>query len=208
MSRRVGLLAALAAAACCSKSEVKNTGSGGSGDPPTKPGKPTFTVFALAEVRGQIGPCGCTSDPLGDLSRTAQLIEDARGQGPVLVVDAGSLLYSKSPVPPHLAAQEELKADLLARPYKDDLAVGAIGLGPADLAQGPGKVRIPRQAVNVAEGAAQVRTMEPAVIAVGGVKVGVFGVIAEGALTGLAVQDPVAAGKQAAAALRGQGARV
>ena len=27
-------------------------------------------MFALAEVRGQIGPCGCTSDPLGDISRT------------------------------------------------------------------------------------------------------------------------------------------
>ena len=91
-------------------------------------------VFALAEVRGQIGPCGCTSDPLGDISRTTQLVEDARKAGPVLVIDAGSLLYSKDPVPAHLDAQEELKADLLATVYSQNLQVAALGLGPADLA--------------------------------------------------------------------------
>src|SRR5437588_5862849 len=87
-------LAMLVLVACCSKSEVK--GGGASADP--VPTKPTFTLFALAEVRGQIGPCGCTSDPLGDISRTAKLVEAARAAGPTLVVDAGSLLYSQSPV--------------------------------------------------------------------------------------------------------------
>src|SRR5690348_10077345 len=110
MFRRLVAMAIVATAACCSKSEVKGGGTGAEASPP---GAPTFTVFALAEVRGQIGPCGCTSDPLGDISRTAKLITDARTHGPVLVVDAGSLLYSQKPVPPHLAAQEELKADLL-----------------------------------------------------------------------------------------------
>src|SRR3954470_12182784 len=103
---RLGLLVALAATACCSKSEVKGGGSASGG------GK-TFTLIALAEMRGQIAPCGCTSDPLGDLSRTAQLVESTRAGGPTLVLDAGSVLYSKSPVPDQLAAQEELKADLL-----------------------------------------------------------------------------------------------
>src|SRR5512142_1073735 len=86
--------------ACCHRDDVKPaTGQ------PTTPTKPSFTIFALAEVRGQIGPCGCTSDPLGDISRTTQLISDAEKDGPVLVVDAGSLLYSQNPVPAHLAAQ-------------------------------------------------------------------------------------------------------
>src|SRR5690348_9839485 len=101
LTGRLGLLVALAATACCSKSEVKGSGQGGSRDG-------SFTLVALAEMRGQIAPCGCTSDPLGDLSRTAQLIEGTRSAGPTLVLDAGSLLYSKSPVPEHLAAQEEL----------------------------------------------------------------------------------------------------
>ena len=60
MLRRSVALGLALASACCSKSEVKS-GSGG-GDTPI-PASPTFTMFALAEVRGQIGPCGCTSDP-------------------------------------------------------------------------------------------------------------------------------------------------
>src|SRR5258708_10606406 len=126
----IGLVVGLiGAAACCSKSEVKG---GGSGDTVKPPPKPAFTVFGLAEVRGQIGPCGCTSDPLGDISRTTRLVDDARVKGPVLVVDAGSLLYSQSPVPAHLEAEEELKADLLAKIYAQDLKVAAVVLGATD----------------------------------------------------------------------------
>src|SRR5258706_390480 len=132
MRRGLAALAIVASAACCSKSEVKGGGSAAD----AVPAKPALTVFALAEVRGQIGPCGCTSDPLGDISRTTRLVEDARGKGPVLFVDAGSLLYSQSPIPAHLAAQEELKADLLTQIYTRDLKASAVGVGPADLANG------------------------------------------------------------------------
>jgi len=89
MPRRAGLRAALLASSClvsaalasCSKSEKKNGGS----SPQVVAPRPTFSLFALAEVRGQLGPCGCTTDPLGDLGRTAQVIADARKAGPVLV---------------------------------------------------------------------------------------------------------------------------
>ena len=199
MARRLGLLALLLTAACSSKSEVKTNGGSSSNHPVSKP---TFTLFALAEIRGQIGPCGCTSDPLGDLSRTAKLVAEARAAGPTLVVDAGSLLYSKSPVPPHLDTQEELKADLLAKTYQNDLHVAGLGLGPADLAKGLDKLRIPRQAVNVV-GAA---TEPPKVIDVGGAKVGIFGVVAPDVVPNAG--DPAAAGKSAVADLRKQGAQV
>jgi hypothetical protein len=202
MFRRAGLLAALAAAACCSRSEVKNTGAAAGTDP--APGKPTFTVFAVAELRGQVGPCGCTTDPLGDISRTVQLVAQARTEGPVLFVDAGSLLYSRSPIPAQLAAQEELKADLLAETYRTALKVDALGVGPADLARGLEHLRLPRLVSNLPGVAA-----EPAKVAVvGGAKVGMFGVIAHGALAGIKIDDPVAAGKQAVAQLRAQGAQV
>jgi hypothetical protein len=165
----------------CSRSEVKN----GRADiaPSTTP---SFTLFALAEVRGQIGPCGCTSDPLGDIARTAQLVVAARAAGPVLVVDAGSLLYSQSPVPAQLAAQEELKADLLRDVYKDDLQVAAVGLGPADLANGADAIRLPREVANLAPGAT-IPIDPPKLVQVGDAKVGVFGVIAHGAIVGLAI---------------------
>ena len=202
MFRRVGLLAALFAAACCSKSEVKG-GRAASTPPPA----PSFSLFALAEMRGQIGPCGCTSDPLGDLSRTAQLIEAARAAGPVLVVDAGSVLYSKSPIPAHLDAQEELKADLLAKTYEETLGVAAVGLGPADLAKGPEKIRFPRQVVNLGSDV-QIPTEAPKIVEIGGTKVGLFGVIADGAVPGISLSPAVPAAQAAVADLRKQGAQL
>ena len=92
-----------------------------------------------------------------------------------LVVDAGSLLYSQSPVPPHLDQQEELKADLLRSIYQKDLEVGAIGLGPADLAKGSVAVRMPRQVVNTDD--PTIPTEAPKVVQLGSSKVGVFGVV-------------------------------
>ena len=199
MARGVGLLALLVTVACSSKSEVKTNGGSNSTQPAAKP---TFTLFALAEVRGQIGPCGCTSDPLGDIARTAKLIAETRASGPTLVVDAGSLLYSKSPVPPHLAAQEELKADLLAKTYRENLQVSGVGLGPADLAAGQDHLRIPRQAANVPE----MSTEPPKIVEAGGAKVGIFGVVAQDVVA--KAGDPVAAGKAAVATLKQQGAQV
>jgi hypothetical protein len=213
MFRRVGFFpllgAVLVALACSSKSQVKPTGS----DPVvTEPApaseaaqKPTFTLFALAEVRGQVGPCGCTTDPLGDLSRTAQLVEQARAAGPVMFVDAGSLLYTQAPIPPAMDTQEDLKATLLASTYQSVLKVDAVGVGPFDVSKGVDHLRLPRMVSNAPE----IPTPAPPhVTDVGGAKVGVFGVIGEGAITGLKLSDPVAAGKQAVAQLRGQGAQI
>ncbi|MFN0250763.1 MAG: multiheme c-type cytochrome [Kofleriaceae bacterium] len=182
---------------------MKTNGAGGA------VAKPTFTLVALAEMRGQIGPCGCTTDPLGDIARTSQITAGLRAAGPTLVLDAGSVLYSKNPIPPHLEAQEEMKADLLISTYREALQVAAVGLGPADLAKGPDKLRVPRHVVNLAADT-KVPVEAPKIVEVGGAKVGVFGVIAEGAVpaTALAITDPVVAGKAAAAKLRADGAQV
>jgi hypothetical protein len=202
----VATLAMLAATAgaCSGHSTQEPKPPPSAGD--AAPTAPTFTLFALAEVRGQVGPCGCTSDPLGDLSRTSQVIAEARARGPVLVVDAGSLLYAKSPVPANQDGQEELKAELLLRTYKEQLQVAAIGLGPADLAKGAAKVRPARQVVNVTEPGLAVEP--PKVLQVGDARVGVFGVVTTDALPGLTAGDPVAAGRAAVADLRGRGAQV
>lgn len=209
MFRQLAVVALILASASCSKSDVKTPGNGSSGSQATAtPSRPSFTVFALAELRGQIGPCGCTSDPLGDITRTTQLVEDARKAGPVLVVDAGSLLYSQNPVPSNLDAQEELKADLLASLYTKQLNVAAVGLGPADIAKGPDKQRFPRVESNITSGYA---TKPPVLTQVGDTKVGVFGVIALSAFarsSNVEVSDPVAAGKLAVARLKANGAQV
>src|SRR5690349_20310305 len=101
---------ALMASVACSSHASQPRGSGGS-EGSGSASAPTFTLFALAELRGQIEPCGCTTDPLGDLSRTVALVEKARAAGPVIVVDAGSTLFDLTTIPPHRADQERLKAD-------------------------------------------------------------------------------------------------
>lgn len=202
--RLAGPCLVLGLIACCHKEDVKPGATTGTTDP-AGPSRPSFTIFALAEVRGQIGPCGCTSDPLGDISRTTQLVADAaKDHHPVFVVDAGSLLYSQSPVPSHLIAQEDLKADLLASIYQNQLAVTAVGLGPADVARGPDEIRFPRIEANVT---GEYATKPSVVATAGGEKIGIFGVIAEDAFK-VPISDPVAAGKDAVKKLRGEGAQV
>lgn len=203
LAPRPALCAALLFSLSCSSSR-----QGAPSD--SVPARPTFTLFALAETRGQIGPCGCTTDPLGDLSRTAAMISQARQEGPVLVVDAGGLLYAQTQIGESFAAQEELKANLLVSTYRDTLGVAAIGLGANDLAKGPSSVRPARAAVNLPTtgDGAKIPIEAPKVVELGGTKVGVFGVIAEGAIPTVAVTEPVAAGKAAVAELAKQGAQV
>lgn len=195
----VTIAGAFSAQSACSSSKGSTTME-------PAPSKPTFTLFALAETRGQIGPCGCTTDPLGDLARSAAMVSEARKHGPVVVVDAGGLLYSQLQSSQALDAQEELKADLLVSSYRETLQVAAIGLGAMDLAKGPLKVRPARQVVNL-DASAGITAEAPKIVKAGDTKVGVFGVVARGAIENLAITDPIAAGKAAVAQLRQQGAR-
>ena len=197
MRRAVGLLVPLLAMLGCSGRTSKA--------PPSPPAETTVTVFALAEVRGQIEPCGCTTDPLGDLARTAELVTAARARNPVVVIDAGSLLYPRTTIDPQARPQEDLKADLLARVYREELAVAAVGLGPNDLAAGPGQVRLPRQVANL-PASAGVALAPPTVITAGSERIGVFGVIDPAQVPSLGAGDPVAAATAAVARLRADGA--
>lgn len=174
-----------------------------------------FTMFVTTEMRGSIEPCGCTTDPLGDLARTAALVQDLRqdlrrSQGnAVLVVDGGSLLYSEPQISEQLKAQETLKADLLARTFAGALDVAGIGLGPYDLAMGPEAVKPARQVANLAP-ESNIQVEAPKVVEAGGVPVGIFGVVSPAAVSahGVRATDPAPAAREAIATLRKQGARV
>src|SRR5688572_25859981 len=88
-------------------------GSGGPRKPPDAAHERTVAIFGLAEMRGQIEPCGCNTNPLGDLARTAALVAASRAEGPTVVVDAGSLLYTAAKLNEQRLPQERLKSDLL-----------------------------------------------------------------------------------------------
>jgi len=164
-----------------------------------------ITLFFTTEIKGTLEPCGCTSDPLGDISRTAALISGVRKERPIALFDGGSALYSEVPIPDPKKAQEELTADLVAK-LLPELGLAASGLGPFDLGAGPKGLRFPRQAANV--GAASGLPLEaPKIVVVGGVKVGVFGLV-DPATPDLGASDPTAAARTAVAGLRGEGAQI
>lgn len=169
-----------------------------------------FTILVTAEMRGQIEPCGCNSNPLGDIARTTEIATSLRAQGtPVLVLDAGSLLYTSSQVTDAMKAQETLRSKLIVDIYRNELAVAGIGLGPYDFGMGIDAIGPARQAANV-DPKSGVPIEAPKIVDVGGVPVGVFGVVAPSALSSVGVQasDPIAAAKGAVSDLRARGARL
>ncbi len=190
-----------------------SSGSGSSSKPTSEEPKPQFkpglTMFFSSELKGTTEPCGCTSDPLGDLARTSQIIADARAQGPVIVLDGGSTLYTEVKIGAKILAQEQLKSALITKTYRDYINVAAMGLGPYDLGEGAANVRPARHAVNLAPDAG-IALASPAVIDAGGMKVGIFGVVSPSAMkaVGITATDPVPSAKRAIAQLKSQGAQV
>ena len=188
--------------ACSASSNNKKTA-----DPPAGV---AVTLFFTTELRGNIEPCGCTSNPMGDLARTAAVIAQARHAQPnVLYLDGGSSFHGVLDGKPAGRAQEDMKAQVLLEALSQTLRVDAIGLGPYDLARGPAAVRPARQAVNIPADAGI--ALDPSkIIEIGGTTIGIFGVVAAEAFAATAITptDPVAAATAAAADLRGRGARL
>ncbi len=183
------------------------SGSGGGKSEPASP-KP-LTILFTGELKGQIEPCGCTTDPLGDLARTAQLLSNARASGDVLYIDAGSTLYTHNPIPDDFGAQEDLKAKLLLNALEDTLRPTAMGLGPFDLSRGVAAVKPPRLAANL-DVDSGVPLRESLVIDAAGTKVGIFGVVSPAALEplGISASPPAASAQREIADLRKRGARL
>jgi hypothetical protein len=159
-----------------------------------KPDDRVVVLTATAEVKGTTEPCGCTSDPLGDVARVATLAAGG------LWLDAGGLLYDKDGVSAAMRPQADAKAAKLADIY----AKAAVGLGADDLALGAGKVRPARLAANVSG----VPLAAPRVHLLNGVKVGVFGVAQPARVAPLSATAPDAAAKEAVAKLQKDGAQL
>jgi hypothetical protein len=164
-----------------------------------------LTLFYSGDVRGTLEPCGCTSDPLGDVARYAGLVRAAERSGPTLLVDGGGLSFPES-----TSAKEKAANDLRARFLGKTLqALGpfAAGLADNDIGAGHGEVTPRRLAVNFSR--------SPAIVpselkTIGDVRVGIFGVAdpALAARVGAQAEDPVPAAKREVARLRSAGAEL
>jgi hypothetical protein len=166
------------------------------------------TIFYTGAVQGALEPCGCTSDPLGDVARMTDLVRRAVKAAPkgVLVVDAGNLSYPLGSVSPKRREGMELRAAFLAREL-GRLPFGGSALGESDLGAGPERVTPPRLAANVSGP----RFLEAGKVRdVGGIRIGLLGV-ADPALaraSGWTAEDPALAAQREADRLRKAGAEV
>jgi Cytochrome c554 and c-prime len=167
-----------------------------------------LVLFYTAEVHGAVEPCGCTSDPLGGVSRLAAVMADVRRGGiGAALVDAGNLSYPEGAV----SAKERPSADLRAEFLAAELTrMGLLGaaLGETDLTAGPEHVR-PRRLASNLTGAPTI-LQRPLVEKVGGIAVGVLG-ISEPAIpeaAGGKSQDMTEAARRDVVTLKRAGAEV
>jgi hypothetical protein len=164
------------------------------------------SLFYTAQTHGVLEPCGCTSDPLGDIARVTALVRKAEKDGSALLVDAGDLTYPATEIVPGKQEAADLVAEFLAKEM-GRLPFGGSALGGADLARGESKVQPKRLAANLSD----LPFLEVGrVHQVGGIKIGVFG-LADPALAasrGWRALDPIATAQAEAYRLRSSGAEL
>ena len=165
------------------------SGSTGGGEPPepTDQGlpRPTFRLVVATDLEGYLEPCGCQRRPLGGIDKLATALAEARADGtPTLFVHAGDLLFDgleHSVRGADASAQEGWKAETLVE-VLSRLGLAAATAGPLDARQGvptlrrlAGAARFPLLAANLQFDGAPLHA-EPVLLALGPLKVGVFGV--------------------------------
>jgi Cytochrome c554 and c-prime len=176
---------------------------------PGPPGERHLTVFYTGGVHGTLEPCGCTSDPLGDVARYAALVRAAVRSAPTLLVDGGGLSFPESASSKERAANE-LRAQFLGKTL-ESLGPFAAGLGESDLGLPHGELAPHRLAVNFSKLAGAPASLAPSELkTIGGVKIGIFGVADSELATriGARADEPVAAAKAEVGRLRGAGAEL
>lgn len=95
------------------------------------------TLFISSELKGYLGPCGCSESMRGGIDRAAFVVAQARDAGtPVAFIDTGNALFGAPLVPDEAVPQQEEKARTLARAFTF-LGVSAVAVGPLDDARGP-----------------------------------------------------------------------
>jgi predicted CXXCH cytochrome family protein len=95
-----------------------------------------LTLFLTSELKGYLGPCGCSENMRGGIARGAFQIDAVRKTGrTVLLLDTGNTFFGQTTIDGDAVAQQERKAKAVAE------ALTAMGLtgkatGPLDDARG------------------------------------------------------------------------
>jgi hypothetical protein len=100
--------------------------------------KPDATVVVTAELRGYLGPCGCSANMRGGIEHSAFVLDSIRNEGqPVFFLDSGEALFGAKQIPDEAVQQQERKARALADAFKL-MKLDARAAGPLDDARGAG----------------------------------------------------------------------
>ncbi len=170
-------------------------------------GEPRLLV--ISSLNGYVEPCGCTIDLLlGGIDRIATIVAEERARGPTAVVVVGPHLFGGA-VEPHMVGQEEAKARLIARSLAA-MGVDAVVPTAAELARGPDFYRALRTEWPLTDVTANVPLGAGRIVALGTLKVGLFGLADPAAPPGPmgAATDPESAARAASETLRAAGASV
>ena len=104
--------------------------------PAQPPPAPRVALFLGGDVRGQLGPCGCSEAMRGGLPRAASLVDTARKEGlPVALLDAGDLVFPAATLSEAQVPGEERKALALAEGLRR-MGLVAVARGERDGARG------------------------------------------------------------------------
>jgi hypothetical protein len=172
---------------------------------PSTAAERTISLFFVTRLLNTPEPCGCASEPLGDVARLVALLKSS---GASLLLDAGGLRYDDQPMDKEKLRQARSKADFLEQTWA---SLGAVTmLQPEDLRGGLDELRGTRRLVSNATGLPEGATVREVVREVGGLKIGVLGLAdpEAGWPAGVQVGDPLVAATEAVARLRDQGAQV
>ncbi len=179
-------------------------------------------LMLLTDPKGYLEPCGCQVRPLGGVDKLATELARARsGKAPVLVLAAGDLTFGSvlRPEDAESARQQELwRAETLVDVWRE-LGFAAVTPGATDLNLPlevikplAARSKFPWLAENLSEAGGELAG-RGRVLEVGGIKVGVFGLIAPSPALNLPPElglDPKLGEvtRKTAASLRAQGARL
>jgi hypothetical protein len=211
LARRVGfglMLAMAAAGALLVVSQLVGCEHQAAAPRPVVPGSGPPAILFSSGNQGVLAACGCPSNPSGGLAKRQAMIEQyRRTRSGLVVVDAGDTLVDRPG-----AIKIKYVAMTLGRGGYDALGLGdqELGLGVPELQRLAREYKLPYICSNVRDGAGQFIFPPHVIRQVGGIRVGIFAVVADEAFgfppqewrKGLKVEPPLEAAKREVAELR------
>lgn len=168
-----------------------SAGSGNDEDPFAALGldrspRPDLTFLFSGGLGGFLEPCGCTAGRLGGLDRLVSHVRDGHGKADrVVYVETGDVFLHAGDESKALVRQLPLKADAMFELLSESGCVG-VAVGDSDLVLGPEQLQelgrkhgVPLLCANIVDGDGDFVFERSVVVEREGVRIGIFGLLAQ-----------------------------